>query len=100
MPTHEETAQFWRDWERLSPDERRLFREAVRKFAEDLVQLPHGQFRRSLRVMSMRGADGIFEMTWDGADGRATFAYGEENTPGDPHIVWRRVGSHAVYEDP
>ncbi len=32
-------------------------------------------------------------------DGRATFAYGGEITPGEPHVIWRRVGSHQVLSD-
>jgi hypothetical protein len=100
VPTHEEAAQFWRDWGRLSPTEQRRFREAVKKFFEDLETLPRGRFRRSLRVKPMRGADGIFEMTWEPEDGRATFQYGEELIEGDPHIIWRRIGSHDIFVDP
>lgn len=33
-------------------------------------------------------------MTW-AADGRATFEYGQEIRPGEPHIIWRRIGTHA-----
>jgi hypothetical protein len=99
LPTHEETEQFWRDWKRLSPDEQGRFREALKKFLEDLENLPRGQFRGGLRVKPMQDADGIFEMTW-ADDGRATFQYGEGLTPGDPHIVWRRIGGHAIFGNP
>jgi hypothetical protein len=44
-------------------------------------------FRKGLRIKGVRGAQGMFEMTW-GPDGRATFTYGPEVHPGDPHIVW------------
>lgn len=97
MPTHDETDQFKRDWARLSSDEKQQFRDAVRKFVEDLSR---GEFRRGLRVKSMQGADGIFEMTGEIANGRATFEYGDELTEGDPHIVWRRIGGHDVFGDP
>lgn len=100
MPTHEESEQFWRDWKRLDPDEKALFREALRKFLEDLENLPPRRFRPGLRVKPMQGVKGIFEMTWDEADGRATFQYGPELTEGEPHIIWRRVGGHAVFESP
>lgn len=100
MPTHEEADQFWRDWKRLSAVEQRRFREAVKKFAEDLENLPLGQFRGGLRVKPMQDADGVFEMTWERANGRATFQYGEERTGGDPHIIWRRVGGHEIFGDP
>lgn len=100
MPTHEEADQFWHDWGRLSSDEQRQFREAVKKFVEDLANLPRGQFRRGLRVKPMQDADWIFEMTWEIQDGRATFEYGEELSAGDPHIIWRRIGGHAIFGDP
>lgn len=41
----------------------------------------------------------MFEMTW-APDGRATFEYGEEQTEGEPHVIWRRVGTHDVFESP
>ncbi len=100
MPTHEETAQFWRDWARLSAKERQPFREAVEKFAEDLESLHKGQFRRGLRVKPMQDAGGVFEMTWDLEDGRATFEYGQELRKNDPHIIWRRVGGHQIFVRP
>jgi len=80
--------------------ERSAFGDAVRKFVEDLERLRPGQFRGALRVKPMQGASGIFEMTWEIKDGRATFEYGEGLTPGDPHIVWRRIGSHAIFTAP
>jgi hypothetical protein len=43
---------------------------------------------------------GIFyEMSWPG-DGRATFHYGPEQRPGEPHIVWRRIGGHDILKNP
>ena len=100
MPTHEEADQFLRDWARLSPDEQRQFREAVKKFCQDLRDLPRGQFRGGLRVKPMQDADGIFEMTWEIKNGRATFEYGEELTERDPHVIWRRIGGHAIFGGP
>ncbi len=47
----------------------------------------------------MRGARHVFEMTW-GPDGRATFSYGPSIRQGEPHIVWRRIGTHAIFADP
>jgi hypothetical protein len=38
----------------------------------------------------------VFEMTWDN-DGRATFSYGEEQIPGEAHVIWRRIGTHAIF---
>jgi hypothetical protein len=65
----------------------------VSLFVEDIRE---GKgFRKGLRVKGVQGASGIFEMTWAN-DGRATFEYGEPVRGDDPHIVWRRVGTHAV----
>jgi hypothetical protein len=97
---YDTTEQFDRDHARLSTEERKQFKAAVRKFIEDLRSLPHGQFRSSLRVKPMQSADGIFEMTWGHPDGRATFAYGGEHRPGAAHIIWRRVGGHDIFGSP
>ena len=45
----------------------------------------------------MKGATGVFEMTW-ADDGRATFGYGEPVLEGEPHVVWRRIGTHAIFK--
>ena len=64
-----------------------------RKFVADLQR---GQgFRQGLRVKGVRGALGMFELTWAN-DGRATFSYGESRREGEAHIVWHRVGTHDV----
>jgi len=100
VPTYDRTDTIEADLRRLSPDERRAFKAAARKFVEDLQKLPRGTFRRSLRVKAMQGAAGIYEMTWQGADGRATFQYGDEVIEGEPHIIWRRVGGHEIFGAP
>jgi len=56
-------------------------------------------FRKGLRVKGVKGATGIFEMTW-GDDGRATFEYGEPVVETEPHVVWRRIGTHAIFKKP
>jgi hypothetical protein len=38
-------------------------------------------------------------MTW-APNGRATFEYGDELRPGDPHIIWRRIGMHGIFRQP
>lgn len=38
-------------------------------------------------------------MTWDN-DGRATFSYGVERVAGQPHVIWRRVGTHDIFTPP
>ncbi len=96
MPTYERTDRFRRDHAALSPEEKAAFRTAVEQFIEDL---PSQRFRKGLRVKGVRGTKGIFEMTW-GDDGRATFEYGPEIMEGEPHIIWRRCGTHAIFGAP
>ena len=97
MPTHEELLSFWRDWDALTAEQQRQFRRAVAKFVEDLEQ--GRPFRRGLRVKGVQGTDGILEMTW-AKDGRATFEYGPPVHGDEPHIVWRRIGTHRVFGTP
>jgi hypothetical protein len=80
----------------LTPSQHRAVRTAVEKFVADLGS---GRFRRGLRVKAIQGAPGIFEMTW-AANGRATFEYGEEAQPGQPHVIWRRIGAHDIFARP
>ena len=96
MPTRDVLASFWRDWGELAPEQQREFRKALRKFIADLRT---GRFRAGLRVKPVQGTDGIFEMTWAN-DGRATFQYGKALKPGEPHIIWRRIGTHDVFNAP
>jgi hypothetical protein len=97
MPTRDVLASFWRDWNRLTPRQQRAFREAVEKFVADL-KVGKG-FRAGLRVKRIRGHPGVWEMTW-APDGRATFEYGAELQRGDPHVIWRRIGTHAILRRP
>ena len=96
MPTHDETEHFWRDYDALTEAERRAFERAVAKFVRDLRI---GRFRRGLRVRGVEGHPGVFEMTW-APNGRATFQYGEPIREGEPHIIWRRIGTHAIFQQP
>jgi hypothetical protein len=96
LPTYERTRRFDRDYERLSKLERAEFRVALLKFLEDL---PGRRFRAGLRVKGIQAAEGVFEMSWSG-DGRATFQYGDQVEVGQPHVIWRRIGSHTVLGDP
>ncbi|MGD9890413.1 MAG: hypothetical protein AB7R89_00605 [Dehalococcoidia bacterium] len=96
MPTYDWTDEFRREFESLSPLRQALFLAAVAKFVDDLRR---GPIRKSLRVKRFRGRPGLWEMTW-APDGRALFEYGEPIRPGDRHIVWRRIGTHNIFEQP
>ncbi len=97
MPTYAWLARFRADVQRLTPSQQAAFLVAVRQFVDDLEE---GRgFRKGLRVKGIQGASGIFEMTW-APDGRATFEYGPEVVDGQPHVLWRRVGTHAIFKQP
>lgn len=98
MPTHDETAAFLRDYEKLAPAQRERFDSKREEFITDLIAMEHGSrqgFRLGLRVKSVQGESGMFEMTW-APDGRATFSVGEPVIANKRHIVWHRVGKHNI----
>jgi hypothetical protein len=98
MPTNELLPEFRKDYAHLTEEQKRAFRLAVKKL---VVDLRAGKtFRPSLRVKSLQGHPGVFEMTWQGNDGRATFDYDPEKRPGEPHIRWRRIGGHEIFQNP
>lgn len=96
MPTYDQTEGFRRDVKALTPEQRAALRKAIRAFVEDLGK---GRFRKGLRVKGVQGAPGIFEITW-ADDGRCTFEYGPEVREGEPHIIWRRCGTHQIFRRP
>ncbi|MCG7525164.1 hypothetical protein MHW47_12030 [Streptomyces sp. OfavH-34-F] len=97
MPTYETTPRFTTDLDRLTPEQRHRFRQAVTAFVDDLRT--GGRFRAGLRVKGVRRAHGVFELTWDG-NGRATWSYGAEIVRGERHIIWRRIGGHDIFAGP
>ena len=97
MPTFAWLARFGTDFDELSPAQQAAFLAAVRSFVDDL-RAGRG-FQNGRRVKGVQGAPGIFELTW-ADDGRATFEYGEPVVEGEPHILWRRVGTHAILNRP
>ncbi len=98
MPTHFENPSFLRDLRRLTPAQVSLFEVRLQQFVADLSDMEEGRlswFRSALRVKKVKGASGSYEMTW-APDGRATFAWGLQQTPGKRHVVWLRIGSHDI----
>lgn len=97
MPTFERTPRFDADWNKLSADQQDRFLVCVREFVEDIG---NGQgFRPGLRVKGVRATANVFEMTW-APDGRATWQYGDPIVDGEPHVIWRRVGTHGIFAGP
>ena len=97
MPTSDVLDAFRRDWQDLTTEQREQFKAAVRKVVEDL-KLGRG-FRPSLRLKGVRSARGVYELTW-AVNGRATFHYGPSVLPGEPHVIWRRIGTHEILRAP
>jgi hypothetical protein len=97
LPTFAWLARFGTDFDALSPTQQAAFLTAVTQFVEDLRA--GGRFRNGLRVKGIKGAASIFETTW-ADDGRATFEYGAPVTANEPHIIWRRVGTHTIFNRP
>jgi hypothetical protein len=96
VPTFAWLARIGVDFDALSDEQQAAFLVAITLFVEDLKA---GTSRPSLRVKGVKGAAGVFEMTW-AANGRATFQYGREITAGQTRIIWRRVGTHDVFRTP
>jgi hypothetical protein len=97
VPTFAWLARFGVDFDRLTPAQQAAFLAAVEQFVADLQS--GGHFRKGLRVKGVKGAAGIFEMTW-ADDARATFQYGDAVVAGQPHVVWRRIGTHEILGQP
>lgn len=99
---YQRTERFISDYQRLSPSERELFRRAVREMNKAYEQgqtwPPSGP--ASLRIRQLRGAPGVWEMTWSftGPPGRATFEV--MRVDGEPAIKWRRLGGHEIFGEP
>jgi hypothetical protein len=95
VPTFATAPRFHRDYARLTAVQRERFRKVV--LAEFVPDADAGRSRPGLRVKGMQGAPGVYEMSW-APDGRATWQYGSEQRPGIRHVVWRRVGTHAIFD--
>ena len=96
MPTFDVLPRFLRGYGKLTPDQARAFRAALARFLDGLRT---GTFDPGLRVHRIEGTKDVWSLTW-APDGRATFTYGPEVRPGEPHVIWRRIGSHAIYRRP
>ena len=96
-PTYESRPTFGRDYANLTPEQRKRFLAAVGEMVEDLRA--GRPFRSGLRVKRVQGTSDLWEMTW-APDGRATWQYGPPKRPGEPHVIWRRVGTDEVFRAP
>ena len=96
MPTFQVTRRFERDWKQLTPESRARCQRVI---AGQLVpDLARGVFRAGLRVKAVQAAPGVSGMTW-APDGRATFSHGLWQQAGEPHVIWRRLGTRDIFPE-
>ncbi|MFD7157271.1 hypothetical protein ACFV9C_21920 [Kribbella sp. NPDC059898] len=94
---------FDRDLARLPGDHRQMFLKILGEHF--LPAIAAGSFTgappwpKRLRVHQLAG--GIYSITWSftGPDGRATFHL-DRTDDGETILVWRRIGTHDVYDRP
>jgi hypothetical protein len=97
VPTFERMARFDREFRRMPRELQHAFLEMLPIFIDALRAGP-AAFPPKLRVKRVKGTSDVWEITF-APDGRATFAYGDEVIPGQPHVIWPRVGTHDVLGD-
>lgn len=96
MPTFQSLARFRRDYGRLTKEQQAAWQRAVLRL---VAGLKAGRLDPAPRVKRVQGHSGVWEITW-APDGRATFHCGTEVRPGEPHVVWRRIGRHEIFKRP
>jgi hypothetical protein len=97
VPTFARLARFDREFRRLPRELQSAFLAMLPTFIAALREVPPA-FPHGLRVKRVQGTSGVWEITF-APDGRATFGYGDEVIPGQPHVIWRRIGTHDVLSD-
>src|SRR6185437_13828910 len=97
-PTFDRLAQFKRDYAKLTPAQRQLFRAAAKKLIAPLSTTPPGDPGAPL-VRELAEHPGFFELRVDG-DTRAIYTFGQAVRGGQPHVIWCRVGSGAELDRP
>lgn len=100
---YERTDSFKRDCRNLTDGEKEAFRDAVSRFNAALVvrtEDPTQRWPTPLRIKGVKGATGVWELTWSftDPDGRATWEWAKVDD--EPAIRWRRVGTHRIFDDP
>ena len=97
MPAFQVTPRFERNRKQLTPESRALSQPVnTGQYVPDLAR---GVFRAGLQVTGVQAAPGVSAMTW-APDSRATFSYRPGQQAGEPHLIWRRIGTHDISRDP
>jgi hypothetical protein len=97
-PTFERLAQFKRDYAKLPPPERQRFQAAVKKFVAPLGTTPPEDIGEPL-VRELADHPGYFELRFGEAT-RAIYTFGQAVRPGQPHVIWCRIGSDDALDKP
>ena len=97
MPAFQVTRRFERDRKQLTPESRARCQPVIT--GQLVPDLARGVIRAGLRVKAARAAPGVSEITW-APDSRATFSYRPGQQAGEPHLIWRRIGTHDILRDP
>ncbi|HEU5370163.1 MAG TPA: hypothetical protein VFU69_16950 [Ktedonobacterales bacterium] len=94
MPTYEETKRFNSEYNRLSADKRALFNQARKEWV--IALKAHQPPPARLGIRRFLSIEGMYEFHF-APNGRALFRYGPERKPGEVHVIWERIGGHAIY---
>jgi len=97
-PTFDRLAQFKRDYENLPQSQRDRFRAAVKMFVAPFSTGPLLDVGGAL-VRELRDHPGFYELRLDTGT-RAIYTFGEAIRRGQPHVVWCRIGSDEVLDQP
>lgn len=97
-PTFEWSEAFAQDLRKLSDDDRARFQEKVVELWVPVLDAGP-PYPPGLRIKRVQGTERIWEFTF-APDGRATFEYGEQTREGMVHVVWRRIGTHGIFDAP
>ncbi len=95
MPKFDKETGFLAEYAKLSSQEKKQFRAAVRKI---IAALDAGKFPGPPLVQKMTDRD-VYEVRW-AANGRATFQYKYDAALGENVVIWRRIGDHRVLTNP
>jgi hypothetical protein len=99
MPTYRRSPRFIKDHGELGATEKKELRKAIDLFVEGLAA-GSGRFHPSLRVHRLASTADVWSLSWGkGGRGRATFRFGKQVRPGEPHVEWLGVtADHSLYK--
>jgi hypothetical protein len=96
-PTFDRLAQFKREYAKLTPAQRGLFRAAAKKFVAPLSTTPPEDIEQAA-VRELDGHPGYWEL-WFTRHLRAIYTFGQPVRRGQPHVIWCRIGTEdALYK--